>query len=289
MPLFDESAYDVGEESDDTEAAAAEQIVSELDEQDIDEELREAEKKLTKAAYYKALVTAGVVEDDGTEAAAEVNAEASLWARQQMAKLLGREKPAQAPAPVKVELPFTDKQIQALKSLADRALQIAGERVAEPVVKPVAAPPTPAVRTVATKPKPAPKPVASKPQQKKPAAKPQGKKPVPGKKPAKPQEMDYDSIPSGEVFTDTDGAQYKFVDNRNFDPSIEGSKPRVKIKVTNQVRDVQAIPMPSKGAMEAITANQAAEAVARMESIEASGNVTDQNAIAQAVRISQGR
>jgi hypothetical protein len=282
MPLFDESAYDVGTEEDED---AAEQIVSELDEQDIDEELREAEKKLTKAAYYKALVTSGVVEDDGTDAAAEVNAEASLWARQQMAKLLGRE-PKAAPAPVKIELPFNEKEIQALKRLAGRALEMAGERAAEPVVRPVTAPPVPTVRTVASKPKPQPRPVASKPQPKKPAAKVPPKKPAPSKKPAK-GELDYDAIPSGEVFTDADGAQYKFVDNRNYDPSIEGSKARVKIKVTNQVRDIQAIPMPQGEAMSAITANQAAQSVARLEAIEASGNPTDQNAVVQAIKLSQ--
>lgn len=281
MPLFDDSAFDVGDEE-----AAADQIMSELDEQDIDEELREAEKKLTKAAYYKALVVSGVVEDDGTDAAAEVNAEASLWARQQMAKLLGRGEAK--PEPVKVELPFSDKEIQALKRLAGRALEMAGERATEPVVKPVTAPPAPTVRTVAAKPKPQPKPTVAKPQ----PQKPQQKRPVPGKAPAKkPQpkkpEIDYDSIPSGQVFTDVDGVERKFVDNPNFNPDIPGSKKRAKIGVANQVRDTAVVPMPTGAHMETISQIQSAESISKIEAIESSGGNTDQNTLAQAIRLSQ--
>lgn len=273
---FDSSAYDDVADED----QAVDQIVQELDDEDIDEELREAEKCLAKAAYYKALVNSGVIEADGSDEATEVNAEARVWARQQMAKLIGRK----APDPVHVPTPsqFTENEVKALKQLAARALQLAGERAAEPVVKTVSAPVAPQVKTVAST-RPVVKPAIQQ-KSKKPAP-PQSKPKKQQQKQAQPKKVDYDKVPSGEVFTDLDGQQYRFVDNPKYDPSIQGSKPRTKCKVTNQVRDTQAIPMPSREGMSAITADQAARAVSTPDAVE-SGN-PDGQYVTAAIRLSQ--
>jgi hypothetical protein len=251
------------EEEPATAEAAAEAVVNALDDDDIDEELSEAEKRLAKAAYYKAIVRGGVVEEDGTPQAAEVNAEARVWARQMMGKLLGI---AREQAPVKVESPFTPNEVTALKKLAGFALAKMGELPAEPQVKMVEAPKTPTLRKIqAQQQQPAPRtapPAPSKPQPGpgKTATAGKGKKP-PKAKPGADGTVNYDSIPSKTPFTDTDGQIYKFVDNPNYDPDKKGSKPRTKLKVTNQVRGVGAMPTPNKAQMEAITASQSMEAV----------------------------
>lgn len=270
--LFDNfgSSFDIGEEDSSTPDTAAQAVVDALDDDEIDDELSEAEKRLAKAAYYKAIVRGGVIEDDGTSQAAEVNAEAKVWARQQMAKLLGIAKPEAVAA--KVESQFSTNEVMALKKLAAFALAKMGELPNDPVVKKVEAPKAPTVRKVAAQQqsvqqtdlrgKPAPKPPT------KPQAKPGatvaagGKKGKPGKVlKAADGTPDYANMPSQTVFTDVDNQLYKFVDNPNFDPEKKGSKPRTKLKVTNQVRGTGALPTPNKMQMEAISASQSMESV----------------------------
>jgi hypothetical protein len=140
--LFDEFArsFDPVEEREQESSpdAVAQAAVDSLDDDEIDEELSEAEKRLAKAAYYKAIVRGGVIEDDGTSQATEVNSEAKVWARQMMGKLLGLA--SSLPVPVKVESQFTDNEVKALKKMAGVVLRQMGELPNDPVVKKVEAP-----------------------------------------------------------------------------------------------------------------------------------------------------
>lgn len=253
---------------------------------DVDQQMAEAERRLAKAAYYKAIVQNGVVEEDGSSQANEVNAEARVWARQRMADLLGLTPVAPpAPPPVAVELPFTDREILALKKLVEKMVA-AGAVAAEPVVKKVPAPPTPKVNKVGA-PKPPTAPPTATPSVPVPPPAPEAAKkrgrPAKGtmKISALPgQKINYHAtnpdgsfiIPSGQPFEDVDGQIYRFVDNRSFDPErteermrAQGatdeevqrfaSHPRIKSKVTKRGSNATK-PMPDRQMMEGISAAQ---------------------------------
>jgi hypothetical protein len=267
MPgLFDEFArsFSSDDEDETSHDGVAQAVVDSLDEDDIDEELREAEKLLAKAAYYKAIVRNGVIEDDGTTQSTEVNAEARVWARQQMGKMLGRHQ-----EPAKVEPQFTENEVRALKKLAGFALAKMGELPAEPVVKTVAAqPPTPTVRKVAAQPPAQPKRVQADTAKPKAAPAPAGpvakagKTKAPRVKKDAAGEPDYDSVPSGTPFKDVDGTMCKFVDNPNYDPGREGSRPRTKLKIQGQVRAVSGgFPPPTKDQLTMLSQVQAMETI----------------------------
>ena len=270
--IFDNfgASFDMEPERSDAAAMAVVNTLQNNQQQQAeDDDLLDVDKLLAKASYYKAIVINGVVEDDGTPQAAEVNAEARLWARQQMAKMLGRY---QEPAKAVVENPFSEKETMALKKLAAVALRQMGELPSEPVVKKVETPAGPRVRKVgapaaASKPAaPAPtQPKASKPPA--PAAPPAqgkgGKKALPSV-PMKDGQPDYDAIPSKQPFVDVDGTVCRMIDNPRFDPSVEGSKPRTKMKASSQVRAAGGghPPPSSKAQWEMITQAQSADTIA---------------------------
>ena len=262
MGLFDDFAKEYGEDEAESSDPAVDQVIQELDDEEIDDELREAEKRLSKAAYYKVIVRNGVIEEDGTAEAAEINAEARFWARKMMVKLLKGTDPDE-PKQVPVESPFNEREILVLKKIIEKVLLAQGEKPVDPVVKKVPTQPvTPQVKTIKTNKPPTPgKPPAKKPPQTPPAAaaaKPPKNAP---KKPFKPKvnpngELDYDNIPTGEMFKDKDGQFYKYV------PHPQEDNTRIKIKVTGQVRNPQALPMPSsKQQMEAISHSQATASI----------------------------
>jgi len=247
--------------------------------EDMDEELREAEKRIGKATYYRVIVRDGVIEDDGTAGAREINEEARFWARQQMARLIGIGR-AEAVAPVPAAAPaqFSDKEVVILKKLAEVAEREYGAgKPAEPAVRKVQAAPAPApvarkVQTVpAPKPAPAPKPEAKpapapkKPEPPKPAAAaaPAKKKGV-GDKPRilKPKVVNgvvnYEAIPTGEIFRDPeDNRLYKFVQS-----GAAPNDPKVRFKraVSGQAKTAGMIPMPSQHQQQQISQTQAVEA-----------------------------
>lgn len=217
-------------------------VLSEADEQ-LDEEMSEAERRINLAGYYKQLARGGVFKD-GSEEAAIVDGELKEFARERMSILLnlGTHKP-------KVELPFTADQVEMLKALADRYAQKQASP-SQPTVRPLASPSAPAA-PVATRPAiPQVKPLAPPANARKPAQavqKPVAKKPaqqaVPKGKPRAGR--DYDDISDGEVFTER-GKQYRFVPHP--DSSIGG---RLKVHVTpGPVRNPQAIAMPIDMAQE---------------------------------------
>jgi hypothetical protein len=261
--IFDEFTNTFGDHNNE-EANASSQNFQEMNDEDIDDELREAEKRLAKAAYYKVVASQGVVDDNGSREASEVNAEAKLWARQSMVKLLRGEDPMAPPKPVTT---FTESEVDELKQLAASssplkalvakaiAMGMVSTPIAEPSVRKVSAPVTkePTVRKVQTQPAP-------KQYQPKQVQTPVKKRPL---RPRKDEngEIDLEAIPSGEVFKDVDGQLYKLVDNPNFNPDNPKSKPRTKIKVTTQVKTPGSIPMPSVSQMPGITSAQSMDTV----------------------------
>lgn len=226
-----------------------------------DAELLEVEKRLTKASYYKAIVKSGVMEEDGSPEATEINGEARLWARQQMAKLIG-----QPAAPVQEKTSdFTQAQVDILREVADGILERTGR----------AKKPEPKVRKMVPQPElKRPAPQQPRQQVKSPVAPKQPPKPAQQQtaQPAAPEvvqavdlprrpdrSVSYDDIPTGTPFVDDDGLTYKYVENR--DPVSSVNKPRIKMNVTKQTGRSTARPM-SKEAMEAMSLIQAQDAIA---------------------------
>ncbi len=244
-----EDEYGLDSEPDAVDLVVAKQLAPQKQEED-DPELLEVEKAWEKYGYYKVIVKNGVVIDDGSPEAAEVNAEGRLWARQQMAKLFGRGPTASAPAPTQ-EL-FNQDQVNILREIADRTMAAMGSKRQEPQV----------VRNSAPGKKPGPQPMTQAAVTTKQKPQPQARqvaRPAPDSLPRKKDgSVDYDAIETGKTFVDDNGEKYKFVDNPR--PS-EGSPPRVKLKVSGQVRGRGVLPMPSQKAQEIISQSQAMNAI----------------------------
>lgn len=264
MPTLFEQTFGGGEESEEEERTSVSAVT---EDQGLDEEFRLANLKMKKAQFYRVIVDNGVVEDNGTSEAAEVNAEAKQWARRSMLRLLKGENPNDPPPVAKVELPFSLDEVDALKKLVKKALAMGMvEKTSDPpaVRKVQSQPAAPTVRKVKTdggsKP-PQAAPAQATPIPPQPQPKPKGEKKPLKPKPGADGTIDYEEIPSGEVFKDTDGRFYKMVDNPRFDPDIKGSKPRTKISVTTQVKTPRSLPMPQGAQLSAVTAAQSMEAV----------------------------
>lgn len=171
----------------------------------------EIDRRLAKAPYYRAIINNGIVEDDGSDISAEINAEFAELARERLRDWLGVGKPK---VETKVELPFTPEEVQKLKDLAAAAtftenetkalkswaknlLAKVGELPSEPAVRRVnvAAPPAAVKRQpVATGPavrkQQPPAPVAkteSQPQKPKATPKPARQAPKPAQTRSKPK------------------------------------------------------------------------------------------------------
>lgn len=268
MGLFDgfDAQFDTQEEQDAPDDAVnqvVQQFNGSTEDASEDEELADVEKCIAKAIYYKEIVqNGGIVEENGTAEAAEVNQEVKLWARQQMKKLLGGRVEPVAVLPPAPPL-FNDREVLVLKKIIERVLLQNGERPVEPVVKPLTKqqpPPkaTPVVKKLGTQQPKAKQPVPPAPapvQPKVPAAKAGQKKPLQVKKKTDGT-FDYDAVPLEQVFRDPkDNRLYKFV------PHPQEDNRRVKMNVTNQVRTPGAIPMPSPHAMTGISERQSQEAL----------------------------
>lgn len=279
--IFDNFAkqFDTAEAEDDDDAA--EQVVQQLssedryDQEEEDEGLAEAQRRVNKAIYYQTIARDGVIEDNGSKETAEINAEARLWARQQMKKLINGASEETVAAPV-VQLPFSEKEIFVLKKLIEKAIPVFfnGEIAPEPpVVKkvqtsataPAPAPAAPAIKRVQTQShKPVPKKVVAPTAKAPPKPAPAPAKMAPAEGPKKPLRVkkgadgdyDYDSIPTDQVFKDPkDNQLYKYV------PHPQEDNRRIKRKVTNQVRNVGAIPMPTQQQQSMISQQKSMESV----------------------------
>lgn len=238
-----EDEYGLSSEPDAVDQVVAKQLAPQKQEED-DPELLEVEKAWEKYGYYKVIVKNGVVIDDGSPEAAEVNAEGRLWARQQMAKLFGRGPTAPTASAPEA---FNKDQVNILREIADRTMAAMGTKRQEPRVVRNAAPgkkpgPQPATAAITAKPKPAAR-----------VAQP----PADGLPRNRDGSVNYDAIETGKVFVDDNGEKYKFVENPR---PTEGSPPRVKLKVSGQVRGRGVLPMPSQKAQEVISQSQAMSA-----------------------------
>lgn len=269
MGLLDDfsSEFSDSDEDDSPIDDAVDRVIEDLDDEEIDDELREAEARLSKAAYYKAIVRGGVIEEDGSRESTEINAEARLWARQMMVRLL-KGGTAEAPA-VQVEALFTPNEVRALKLVAGKLLASQGEKAVDPVVKKVQAQPTP-VRGPQVKVQPATHGAARpKMKPKAPTPPPKASRQAPAtSQPTAPKRVkraradaqgnvNYDAFENDEVFKDVDGQLYKMI------PHPSEDNYRVKRKVSTQVRsaDGDAKPMPSPQEMEQISAAQAMQTI----------------------------
>lgn len=143
----------------------------------LDAELEEAQFRINLGQYYAVLVKKGGIFKDGSRAAKTVDDEVSAFARERMATLLNL---TSAPKP-KVELPFTQEQIQVLVAIANRYMEkqqaiptVKPPETATPKPAPIAVPTIPTIQSLAP-------PTSVKPEASKPAA------PTAAKKPKKPR------------------------------------------------------------------------------------------------------
>lgn len=111
---------------------------------ELDEEMTEAERRLAKATLYRQFVTGNIFDGDSQEAR-EVENEFRLFARYQLRKLLGVGDDAQNPM-----LPFDDLQVKVLRAVADQVIASKKLRSGPPKPPPRQAP--------APKPKPPARP-----------------------------------------------------------------------------------------------------------------------------------
>lgn len=272
------------EELDDGPAAAEEDPVEELLEEaeELDEEMVEAEKRISLAGYYQRLARGGIFRDNSEEARI-VDAEVRMFARERMSVLLGLPS---APKP-QVELPFSDEQLDALRQWADRIIEkqrnagqpqmvspkppqlppaAAPQRPTQPIITPVQAPPQMA------KPSRGAMDVQAR---KKPAA---AKPAVQPRKRQQKVKNDYSHIPDLQPF-EVDGTTYKWVTNPD-------SGERVMLKVNTQRQVGQGVGHPdrlpnlSPQALAAISADKAMEA---LETTPAARNQTIQTAAALSI------
>lgn len=279
--------FDTGEDEQQGEAADA-QAQAELEPEDVDAEVADVDKRLAKAACYRAIIQDGVLQDNGSDVTSEVNEENRRWARNMMAILVGKAKPqpqlpgltAEEVAGLKVLLQLATPEVVAtLKQLAARALQYAAAPRPEPAVKRVQVqeqqqqvqkvqprqPQTMAKRAQPQQPKKPPAPAPKPPQKTQPAAKKAPPAPKGGGDP-------YEDVPSKQVFEDErDGQLYKWIDNPRYDPAVPGSKVRFKIKVTKQITNNHAKPFPTIHEMQIISQVQAEKTIAAGASSTALG------------------
>jgi len=98
------------------------EVIEELEDSPDPAELTEAEWRLEKAGFYRAVINSQLLSSDHP-AAVEVEEELQEWARGQLETLLGIRTPAGIPtAKVVYESPFNAEEIDILRALAVRAL-----------------------------------------------------------------------------------------------------------------------------------------------------------------------
>lgn len=249
-------AVTVQQNADSTEENTEEQEI-------LDAELEEAQFRINLGNYYAVLVKKGGIFKDGSKAAKCVDDEVSAFARERMATLLNL---SSAPKP-KVELPFTEEQIQVLVAIANRYMEkqqaiptVKAPEATSPKPAQITAPVTPTIQSLAP-------PVVSKPEATKPAT---AKKPKTAKKPTKEigegsiveQQGEFvryvmdagklvaARIPDGEVF-EINGKHWKYVTNPE-----TGQRLRMRVSLQKQVTPPQRLPMPAMEQYSEIQARQ---------------------------------
>lgn len=225
-------------------------------EEQLDEELAEAEHRFNLGSYYRQLAKGGIFKD-GTEAAKIVDAEVRAFARERMAILLNL---STAPKP-KIEMPFSDRQIEVLQVLADR-YDDKLRQGSTPVVRPLLPPPHPQALQSARPTTPVITPLTSPANAQRAPIKAR-KKPT-----DKPVTVNYDAIPDGEVFLEN-GKHYKLVTNPE-----NGQRLKMKVNLEKQVTPPNRTPMPSASDMETLSAQQAQNQALRAPIVESDKTYT---------------
>lgn len=248
---FDEDEFSSTPEEEQAQQASPGIVISSdedpIDEQfeEVDEHMSEAERRISLAGYYKQLAKGGVF-NDGSEEAAVVDAELKQFARERMDLLLnlGNYKP-------KVEMPFTDAQVEVLRALADRYAQKQSTPSGQPQVRPLQPPAAPAAPQQVRPTVPQVKPLTPPPNAQR--ASQAASRPARAKKPvAKPKapKVDIETFPLGEVFEEN-GKKYKVVEHPD-------NGKRMKIHVTaRQVGQARSVPMPTPQQMEHVSEQMA--------------------------------
>lgn len=278
---FDDEELDGS--SEDAEQDSVEQLFEEAEE--LDEEMVEAEKRISLAGYYQRLARGGIFKD-GSDEARIVDAEVRQFARERMSVLLGLPS---APKP-HVEMPFNDDQLEALRQWADRIIEKqrnAGQpqmvspkppqlpspspqqRPSQPVITPVQAPPQ--MQQMA---KPS-RGAMDTQARKKPAAQ---RPPQQVRKRQQKTKADYSNIPDLQPF-EVEGVTYKWVTNPD-----NGERVMLKVNTQRQVgqgaHHPDRLPNLSPQALAAISADKAVEA---LETTPAAKNQTIQAAAALSI------
>lgn len=239
-----------GHEYEDDTVASFDEELAQAEEQ-LDEEMDEAEQRINLAGYYRQLAKGGIFKD-GSREAKMVDVEVRQFARERMAVLLNLPS---APKP-QAEMPFNENQTTILKDWADHLIA-KRSGIANPVVQ-------------SPSPPEAPKPVVKQPVKPAitPLAPPVGAQPsAPPRKQSKPKapatqtakvpsarpksKVDYDRIADLTPFEEN-GKLYKFVTNPE-----TGKRVKLKIGTEQQVQAPHRLPMPTAHQMASISAAQA--------------------------------
>lgn len=278
---FDDEELDGGAQAEDQQDPVDELFDAE---EELDEEMVEAEKRITLAGYYQRLARGGIFKD-GSDEARIVDTEVRQFARERMSVLLGLPSaPKSAPKP-QAELPFSEEQLDALRQWADRIIErqhnggqpqmsspkppqlpaaAPQQRTTQPVITPVAPPPTMAK----------PRKGALDVQARRKTPQPQQRK--------RNQKQDIDqayaNVPDLQPF-EVDGVTYKWVRNPDTNERV-----RLKVNTAKQVgatgQHPGRLPTLSEHAAAAMSASKAAE---DLETTPAAKNQTIQAAAALSI------
>lgn len=200
---------------------AVEEFLAE--EEELDSQLSEAERRLAKAQYYHALLNQEIFEGDTSESAQAITEEIRIFIRGRLAILLGITAEATPQKPTKPV--FEEDETQILRQLARKLLKKPQlmEPQGPPMLKKAEPPPTPTVKKA--QPRPAPTSVPgpglkrSEAQARIKAGKEQARKPPPKAK-------------STQETLTVDGTVYqKFVDPRQGDIYLDAEGKRYRIGI----------------------------------------------------------
>lgn len=219
---------------------------------DIDDQLEDVEQRLELASYYRVFLNDNPFNDD-SPAATIVGDELKEFVKGRLRVLLGlRAEPTQVKP---VELPFNEDEVKALKMIAAKvtgkpALLESKPKPKEPSIRKVEAP-KPAMIKKQAPAQPALRKAAG------PSTKPQ-----PGKKPVNRSSTPKTTVaPDGTEYIEKNGKKYRKVVEQGVWNTGEVEEKEVLVDVTGQVRNPNALPMPTGKALEIVTMQKAAETI----------------------------
>lgn len=268
---FDEYSSDDDEQEESLDSsldAAASAIVEDLEDEDLEEQLEDVEKRLEVAQHYKLLLKGGLF-NSGSEAAALVEREVKTFVKQRLRILLGLETEKPKEAPPAAAQQFTPEEYKVLQAIIGKVIRKPEVTATpEPTLRAAEVPaPAPAVRqrvVPAEAPKMQPKTVAKTPPPKPQSVKKEAPKaaPQPKKGKAKPRNLEVLQTEKGEKIVtriDANGRKVReYVDQQG--------NVVTKQDLTPQVAPPGAVAMPSPQQMSVISEQQAMQSAAQTTS-----------------------